>query len=592
MRFFKQSGLLLALLLLVVSCGTDKNFGDAEGITTGLDLKTALDQTMDKASVLATSLRRQDDTPIAGVNVELSLTLGALTLFVDQATSNELGLAGNNVSKQTYDYRITGMPADVGEIITRRTISITGTSSDKFRASSVSLAVSASDLSSLQLDYFRVDSAGVALDFTRPALSQSSSAVLDNQHTQVAELFAATYRVRVQGQSSTGELVTQIGEIASVVGTVEVSLTDIVLDNTGNTLTLNLLDNNAQPIQGQANANTSADDVRLLLFDVSSGIELGRVQFDASGQASMLVSSSITDVVAFIVDFSSTSNQGLNADSDFPKTILGLYRNQDFSADDTQQLSQFLLTGQLQLAAGEALDANDSANIMMSSNDVPDIFAEQFSQLETLQTAAGSADFSALLFAGNYTVTADSVEGFPAVSAQTLDVAADSSAQIAVARGGLLSGVISDENNAPLAGVSVSVYAVNSLDTEGATAIAEITTTADGAYSFDLAEGDYDLWVNGAVSENISVIAAQTTTKNIQRFNVSGTVVDINNSAISDMDAFIVNGATTAVSAGTFSLPVFEGLNALCYRPSASQVELGLECHLRVMVDQAAVNSL
>ena len=592
MRFLQQSGLLCVFLLFVVSCGTNKNFGDGQGITHGLDLKTALKQTMDKASVLATSLRHQDDTAIAGVNVALSLTLGALTLPVGEATTNDLGLAGNNVSKQTYDYRITHMPEGIGEIITQRPISITGTSADKFRTSNITLSVSASDLSALQLDYFRVDSTAAALDFSRPTLTQSSSALVNNQETQVGELFSGNYRVRVQGQSSSGTLVTQIADTFSVLGTVEVNLTDIVLDNTGNTLTLTLSDNNGQPVQGQANGNSSADDVRLLIFDVSSGIELGRVKVDATGRASLLIGSSINDVMALIVDFSSASNQGLNADTDYPKTLLGLYRNPDFTLDDNVQLSQFLLTGQLQLATGEALNANDSANIVISSDDLPAIFVNKFNQLETIKTVAGSANFSALLFAGIYTVNANSVDGFPAVSKQILDMAADASVQIPVAKGGFLSGVISDENNSPLAGVSVSAYAAGSLETEGATAIAETTTAADGVYQFDLAAGDYDLWVNGAVSENISVVAAQTRTKNIQRFSVSGTVTDINNSALNDMNVFVVNGASTAVSAGTFSLPVFEGLNALCYQPSANQVDLGLECHLRVMVDQAAVDSL
>ena len=590
MRFFLQLFLLSISFLLIASCGTDKNFGDGKGITTGIDLNKALDHTMDKASVLATSLRRQDDTPIAGVNVSLSLTLGAFTLFVDEANTNELGLAGNNVSKQTYDYRITNTPADVGDIITRRAVSASGTSSDKFRASTVSLAVSSSDLSSVQLDYFRVDSVGAAIDFTRPVLSLNAADIVDNQTTQVAELFAAAYKVRVQGQSSTAALVTQISDTASIQSAVEISLADRVLNTTGNRLSLSLLDNNAQPIQGQANNNVAANDVRMLVFDVSSGIELGRVQLDANGQASLLIDNNISDVMALFVNFSAVANQSLNADIDYPVSILGMYRNQDMTADDTQQLNQVLLSGQLQLPDGETLDASDSANIIISLNDLPTIFADAFSQLDGVQTAPGSADFSVPLLAGNYTLSADSVAGFPAITAQTLALTEAGSVQIPVAKGGVLGGVIRDENNVPLPDVVVSVYAPNSLDTEAATAIAEFTTAADGIYRFDLAAGDYDLWVNGAVSENISVLAAQNTTKDIQRFTVSGTVTDINNSALNDMEAFIINGASTTVVDGSFNLPVFEGLNALCYRPAANQFELGLECHLRVLVDQASVD--
>ncbi len=595
MWFIRRSGLFISLLVLVVSCGTDKNFGDGKGITSGLDLKTVLDQTMDETYVLATSLRRDDDTPIENAHVALSFTQGPFTLLADEADTNDLGLAGNSVSRLSYDYRITSLPAGVGEIISTRVISIRGTSSDKFRASNVSQTVTATGLSSVKLDFFRVDSSGAALDFTRPVLSMSDDAVVDGSSTLTAELFAGSYRIRVQGQTPSGALVTQISTNVSVVGAgIDVTPTDIALLDTGNLLDITLEDESGLPIPGQANGNAGADDVRLIVFDVASGLEIGRLQLDANGQAVMTVATDITDVLVVMANFSAAANQSLNADTDIPQTILGFYRNENLSADDTQLLSQSLISGALQ--HDTPLDPADSANILLTVNNVPAVFTDKFNQLETIETAPGADTFTARLFAGNYTIDANSVKDFPAVTAQTIDVSGAASVDIPVATGGQLSGVISDENNVPLAGVQVSVHAAGSLSSPATAAIAESTTLADGAYSFDLAAGDYDLWVNGAVTENITITQGGSVTQNIQRFTVSGSVVDINNTLLDNMDVFIINNDSattpTPVVAGTFSLQVFEGLNALCYRPVANQVNLGLECHFNVMVDQAAIDSL
>ena len=591
MWFLKRSGLFISLLVLLVSCGTDKNFGDGKGITSGLDLKTVLDQTMDETSVLAVSLRRDDDTPIEGAHVALSFTQGPFTLLADEADTNELGLAGNSVSRLSYAYRITDLPAGVGEIITTRVISLQGTSSDKFRASNVVQTVTANDLLSVQLDFFRVSSNGVALDFSRPTLTIKDDAVVAGSTTLTAELFSGVYRVRIQGQTSTGTLVTQISSIISAVGAgVDTALSDVELVDTGKQLDISLQDETGLPIAGRANGNDGADDIRLIVFDAASGLEIGRYQLDVNGQVVMTIATDITDILVVMADFSSTDNQELNADVDLPKTVLGFYRNENFTDDDTQILSQTLISGRLQ--ADTALDAADSANILLAINNVPSVFAGKFSQLESTMTAAGADTFSVALFEGSYTFDANSVKGFPAVTAQTVDVPGVTSVNIPVATGGQLSGVISDEAGASLADVQVAVYEAGSLSSPATAAIAEFTTLADGAYSFELAAGDYDLWVNGAVTENIAITQGGAVTQDIRRFTVNGSVRNINNQALDNMKAFIINGATTSVAAGAFSLPVFEGLNALCYRPAANQVDIGLECHFNVMVDQTAVDRL
>lgn len=592
--------LMVAVLTIVSSLaagcgGGGGGDGGGPGSAPLVSLKTTVQRTLTNAPVVTVTLQRQNGQSIANATVafEQDVTMAGITVPVALvATSSADGVASRALKAGDYRMSLQGdanLPTNVGTFL--ETLSVTGDRTVIRRTSEQQWNINAPPgvtLEEVIIEAFLCDANGVLLkdrdgNHLDPVLTHAAPAT-GPTITVTTELFQGTYRVSITGVpvDPAAQLARFLsGKITAQGGGQNDPVEPVNLSNAGNSLTLDLRDPN----------NVGLEGFEIMVIDRSTLLPLGSAT-TVQGVATVLTGS-FSDVVALV--------------SDTDGALRGVLPIQALAPPGAQKTMQLRnVQGRVVPAGGATLSPTEPANIVATAKNGLGLLDSELDKPAPMDPP-GIGTFSMQLFGTSpeglpHQLEAVGVQGFPTVTPLPLTVVAGTDLAdqvITVSPGGVFTGRLQDEAGTNLQGVDVIV--VGDVDRDGVKSIVSQTkSAADGTYTIEVPFGPYDLWVGGAVAENLAVsAAAPTSSRNFRQFQVTGRLTDSTGAGVA---ATVVHGQNpdgdlapliaTANALGVFTVKLFEGRNFVCYDPPANRPTLGSECITNVVVDQPSVQEL
>lgn len=606
-------GVVAISALLLAGCGGSDS-GGGGGITTSLT--DALKATVPAGVTTSTTFKRRDGTAISNVNVSYKesttntpgIPLGSMNFTgtatdVNGTTSSALP---SGAKTQTYGggglVSPTGTPNPVvgsnSPVSTPLTVGATLTSNTLQGEEYVwSVSTGTEAVTSVTVQVYQTDASGKAdigsyktminpfggagfitgdvkgsqvLKITKTFASQ----VLTNYAINF-ELMPGNYRVVTSAVATTASTYLASDVSAMITSTATGIKNQSVTLSAGKNISVTLLDTGGVALSGYT----------VFFYDPTTLLTLGTVLSNASGVATLGVSSSTTDIIAVIYG-------GGVWHAFYPMTLAA-------TGVTSATLQQYTVTGNIVAGTGCTLPTTAPFGTVLASPNTGIIFFDSF----TLPTATVSNTL------GNYSLTlfANATTGVKYNLSASVPTCADSATNaitmtvartgevITVSAGGQISGKVSTKGGAAVPGVVIKLFKQTSASDYrqyGGTQITDVS----GNYTTLVPYGTYQLWADGSVTEGISVSAGSTlATKNLVQYALTGFVQKMNSGALVAANApavYVGSQTTTANASGQYNVKVVEGKTWFCAIPNPSnEPTLTYMCNLNVQVDAASVTA-
>lgn len=568
--------LFTTLAVLLAACGSS-------GPNT--NLKTVFFRTVSPAPVATLTLQRQNGSPMTAGRVTFDtratfdgwLKVGRSTT----ARANTSGVAAAALTAGTWPMRIqSGVPqstALIGELSDSLAISadVNRTYQTSMQSWTVNSPVA---IKSMSVVVYQVDGGGKANYGTTdspiaPVVLTAAPAVPGNNATSVTfstELFKGSFRAVITAVpvASTDNVAPFETAVINAAGGGATEPQTVALASGGNVVSLHFVDSGGAAVPDAQIGGVSVYDASTLVLLNEGG---------SSGGVATVRTGTVGPVVAVV---SGPNGETLAVNS------------YTASPTHTATLTRYAVAGHVKAPASGQLTSNGGSNYGSVNATLGtglgafwDSRAQASPSVAQITDATGT--WQANLFGGSYSLKALQLRGLPQSAAVSANVAADATAEdIAVDQGGVISGNLHDEANAPIANVQVSV-----VDSSHAT-IGAATSDATGNYSIAVPFGTFEVYAGGALTQNVGVSAsAATHTLDLTRFQITGRITDASQNPVAGT-VFFGGGNVTASSLGTYTLNTFEGLNWVLFTPPSSSPSIGFSYETDVLVNADTVKSI
>lgn len=610
----------------------------AGGTISTVSLANAIKPTLQTGAIVTTTLQRRDQSKIVGASTRSSIEVtnapglnNAVLNITDVLTSDlngsvsvalpsgatKLEIFGTALNAANPPAPATAVNAVTGHwapVVISETIGTTSTFNSYRGEEYQWTIVHPNDTTSVTVDIVQVDATGkpdygtfkfvatplagfgqyAALDSKNPnVLSVTKAVTLGAVSTQVnTELLPGSYKAVITAVSTT-PVATYVSpatftssQTTSSSGSVKTQNVNLA---TGKAVSVTLKDNT-----GNLMAGRTVD-----FYDSTSWVLLGSATTNAPpggtpGTASITVDSGTTSVTAHIY----TPVAAPGSDITDAVYVFDNIGTTGATATLQQQTVAGTITPNTTCSLIAPVPPVTTIGTVEASPANPNLMAGFNFITPTQATVSSTGGFSLKLFgplAGAglpYKLKSNGVDGCPDVTATDITVAAATvHPSLTAAGGGTIVGKISTKAGASIVGKVVDIWQST---TTGYLPFKTVTTDPNGNYQAQVPYGTYMMWVDGSVTEGITVsAAAPQQVKNLTEFSLMGQVsksMGGSSTVANTPIVFVGTNQVTASNLGVYTINVMEGKTWFCTRPNIKQ-DLGYvyNCDLNVMVDAAAV---
>ena len=556
----KRLFFIFSLVALIFGCSDSEK---SNGLAIQTDLKSVLNQTLPVVPVVTFNLKKADGTSIEGADLRIRIEQGIQRITAAQGLTDVDGNLLLSLAAGAYELEIRGL-ADVADYTGAITVS-------DAVAQTISLQT---EQRSFQMD------AGEAIDETDLRVYQSlgggsyDRVYRDNarnlagalNHSVPVEVFPGSYFATAEAIKTAGGDTPLVKTAMFNAAAAATATSSMDLSIPGIALIVTLQDVAGAPLQ----------NYDVLAYDKGVNLRFARQSTDASGVATILLGAS-TDTAIILED-----DQG---------EVVGIKDLGAVSADVSHTYQMHTVTGAVTPPTGLVLAVGDAANITVKLSSalaatLDDNAGANISRNDIVMTPETGA-FTVDLFDSAFSFGAEDVAGFPTVTATAVTLAgADLANQnINVNLGGVIRGSVLTQATAPVIGIGIAVLSNHVLTDPDPQWIAGGGTDVDGVFAIEVPYGTYDLYVEGAVTRDVTVsAAANDQVVNLTQYAVTGRVTNALGAGVS-ADVDVIDGDSTATDGlGVYTINVVEGVNQLCFTAAA-----GMSCEFNVLFDDATV---